>query len=60
MFVDEVQDLNQAQLELIKRVVAPEGGRIIMFGDDQQSICTFRGAHTTSPLEEELAKCISK
>jgi superfamily I DNA/RNA helicase len=42
VFVDETQDLNPAQLEIVKR--AGEGGRITAVGDRRQAIYGFRGA----------------
>lgn len=45
VFVDETQDMDVAQLEIILRSVAP-GGRIIVVGDERQSIYRFRGADT--------------
>ncbi len=43
VFVDEVQDLNPAQLNLVLGACKPEG-RILAVGDDRQSIMGFRGA----------------
>lgn len=43
VFVDETQDLNPAQLWLVKAACA-EGGRIIVVGDRRQAIYGFRGA----------------
>ena len=43
VFVDETQDMDVAQLEIIQRSVAP-GGRIVVVGDERQSIYRFRGA----------------
>ena len=42
VFVDETQDLNPAQLQLIK--LAGAGGRIVAVGDRRQAIYGFRGA----------------
>lgn len=42
VFVDETQDLNPVQIELA--IKAAKGGRIVAFGDPQQSIFQFRGA----------------
>jgi len=47
VFVDETQDLNKAQLELIKKVCNGHT-RIIAVGDRRQSIYAFRGADTNS------------
>lgn len=43
VFVDETQDLNPAQLDLVKRAI-DDGGRIVAVGDRRQSIYGFRGA----------------
>jgi len=43
VFIDEVQDLNAAQIELTLRAVKP-GGRICAVGDPRQAIYAFRGA----------------
>lgn len=43
IFVDEAQDLNNAQIELISRA-SKYNGRIIFVGDRYQSIYGFRGA----------------
>lgn len=43
VLVDESQDLNAAQVELIRRSVEPEKGRVIFVGDQNQSIYGFRG-----------------
>lgn len=42
-FVDEMQDLNKAQLRMMANAVAP-GGRLTGVGDDRQAIYSFRGA----------------
>ena len=47
LFVDEAQDLNQAQLSLIMKAVKPTG-RLIAVGDRHQSIYGFRGADARS------------
>lgn len=44
VFVDETQDLNEAQLALIARMIRPGSGRLIAVGDDRQAIYGFRGA----------------
>lgn len=43
--VDEAQDLNRAQIELIKRALKPNG-RVAFVGDDRQAIYRFRGAES--------------
>lgn len=45
--IDEVQDLNVAQIELATRSIAP-GGRGIAVGDKNQAIYSFRGADSES------------
>lgn len=43
VFVDECQDLNKAQLSLMRKAVA-KGGRIVAVGDPKQAIYGFAGA----------------
>jgi len=43
VFVDETQDLNQAQIKLVLMARKP-GGRVFAVGDDKQAIYAFRGA----------------
>lgn len=43
VFIDEVQDLNPAQIEMALRAIKP-GGRICAVGDPRQAIYGFRGA----------------
>ena len=43
VFVDETQDLNPAQIELVKRV-CDRDGMIVAVGDTRQAIYGFRGA----------------
>lgn len=43
VFVDETQDLNPAQLYLVRHAIR-SGGRILAIGDRRQSIYGFRGA----------------
>ncbi|HEY9762382.1 MAG TPA: ATP-dependent helicase [Trichocoleus sp.] len=47
VFVDEAQDLNQAQLELVLKARAA-GGRMLFVGDARQAIYGFTGADTRS------------
>lgn len=47
VFIDESQDLNLAQLELVKRSRAP-GGRLLFVGDAAQAIYGFAGADATA------------
>ncbi len=42
---DEAQDLNAAQIQLLLRVLAPQG-RVIAVGDDRQSLYAFRGSNS--------------
>lgn len=44
IIVDEYQDISEPQLELIRRLRAPKGGRLIMAGDDRQAINLWRAA----------------
>lgn len=44
VFVDEVQDLNNAQLELVQKMLWPGTGRLIAIGDRHQAIYGWRGA----------------
>lgn len=46
VLVDEVQDLNAAQLQLVKQVSA--NGRVIAVGDERQSIMAFSGSMANS------------
>jgi DNA helicase-2/ATP-dependent DNA helicase PcrA len=48
VFVDECQDLNPMQHALIKKLVCPNGGRMIAVGDPNQSIYGFAGADIDS------------
>ncbi len=43
VFVDEAQDMNRMQIEILKRLLAPDG-RLVAIGDTYQSIYGFRGA----------------
>lgn len=45
--VDEAQDVNPAQIELIRGLIRPNG-RIAAVGDDRQAIYAFRGAGSGS------------
>ena len=46
LFIDEYQDLNQAQYRLV-RLIKTDGGNICVIGDPDQSIYGFRGADAT-------------
>lgn len=48
VFIDECQDLNRAQHEMLKKLVDPNGGRLICVGDPNQSIFGFAGADIDS------------
>lgn len=43
ILIDELQDVNQTQIELLMRSLAP-GGRVFGFGEGSQAIFAFRGA----------------
>ncbi len=43
IFVDEFQDMNPRQLELLRKLIAPQT-RLTLIGDPDQSIYGFRGA----------------
>ncbi len=45
VLVDETQDMDPAQLRMVQKSRKP-GGRILLIGDDLQSIYRFRGADT--------------
>lgn len=47
VIVDEAQDLNMAQIDLLKKAVKP-GGRFMAVGDPMQAIYGFRGAESRS------------
>jgi superfamily I DNA/RNA helicase len=53
LFVDERQDLNPAQIAMLKRAVKPSG-RVIAVGDEHQAIYGFRGAAINS-MEQMIA-----
>lgn len=44
VFVDEVQDLNAAQIHMLLRAARPHDGRTVVVGDDRQAVYAFRGA----------------
>ena len=48
VFIDECQDLNAMQHALLKRLVDPNGGRLVAVGDPNQSIYGFAGADVES------------
>ena len=50
--VDEAQDISKTQLEVI-RLLSPEGRRLFMVGDEDQSIYGFRGAFPEGILSFE-------
>lgn len=57
VFVDETQDMSADQLKLVLKTVKPDGGRIVVVGDDKQSIYRFRGADSEAMprMERELS-----
>lgn len=48
VFVDECQDLSPMQRALVKKVIWPRGGRIVLVGDPHQAIYAFAGADSDS------------
>lgn len=48
VFVDECQDLTLAMQELVMKLVADNGGRILFVGDPNQAIFGFAGADSQS------------
>lgn len=43
IFLDEAQDCSKAQIQFIKHLLKPDGGRLISVGDSEQSIYSFSG-----------------
>lgn len=56
VLVDEVQDLNILEIEIIKKLVDKDEGRIIFYGDPRQSIYSFQGADL-KVLGDLASKC---
>lgn len=58
--IDEVQDLSELQLDLVKRLWNPDTPQsvLVYFGDEQQAIYSFLGAkfHTLSQLAQSGAQ----
>lgn len=50
--VDEFQDINQAQMKMVERMLHP-GARLLVVGDDAQNIYTWRGSDVKFILELE-------
>jgi DNA helicase-2/ATP-dependent DNA helicase PcrA len=48
VFVDEVQDTNNAQAELINNIIRKPNGRLIICGDEKQAIYGFQGSNIDS------------
>lgn len=48
VFVDEVQDTNNAQAELINNIIRQPNGRLIICGDEKQAIYGFQGSNIDS------------
>ena len=44
VFVDEAQDINKANMLLLKRLIQPESGRLVAVGDPAQALYGFAGA----------------
>jgi DNA helicase-2/ATP-dependent DNA helicase PcrA len=49
MMIDEFQDVNLAQMEIARQLMAP-GGNLTVFADDDQSLYAFRGADASNVL----------
>lgn len=58
VLVDEYQDTNWAQTELAASIAGPEGN-IMVVGDDDQAIYSFRGASTSNLIDfkKRYPKC---
>ncbi len=57
LFVDEYQDTNYAQAALLRQLVDPAEARVMVIGDDDQAIYSWRGAVVQNILgftEEEM------
>lgn len=50
LYVDEYQDVNPAQVALIKAML-PDDGRVVVVGDDLQCIYNWRGSDVTRILD---------
>lgn len=48
VLVDEAQDLNAAQIDLVRRALKPHTGRMLAVGDRRQAIYGFRGADSAA------------
>lgn len=57
IFIDEVQDVNRAQIELLKKMVKP-GGRVIAIGDENQ--CILEGELVLTPTGNKPIEQIEK
>jgi len=44
LLMDELQDTDRVQMEIVRRIIGDEPGRIFAVGDAKQSIYSFRGA----------------
>ena len=56
IFVDEYQDVNSNDHGLVKSLWNRKGNRLIVFGDDDQNIYSFRGGSSSFMLELAQAK----
>jgi DNA helicase II / ATP-dependent DNA helicase PcrA len=50
VLVDEYQDVNQIQVDIVRRL-CPDGGGLTVVGDDAQAVYGFRGADSRHLLE---------
>lgn len=58
IFVDEFQDTDEVQWEIIKNIAMQTSSKLLIVGDEKQSIYCFRGSDYTvfKKAEEELQK----
>jgi ATP-dependent helicase/nuclease subunit A len=55
LLVDEFQDVNDVQMELVRRLYDPAQHRLFIVGDEAQSIYRFRGANVSCFAEARKA-----
>jgi superfamily I DNA/RNA helicase len=48
VFVDEAQDVSPIQIAVLRKVLRPDGGRLVAVGDPCQAIYGFRGADSNA------------
>ena len=59
IFVDEAQDLNALQVEMIRKSLDQESGRVVFCGDPRQAIMAFGGADARSfENNKKLFDCV--